>query len=216
MYTLYYSPGTASLAVHWMLIHLDVPFALRLVDLKAREQQSPEYLAINPSGLVPALVVDGKAHAECAALLMLLAERHVEAGLEPARGTPERADYLQSFFYLANTLQPAFRAWFYPDEIAGAANSEATKAHARSRIEASFARLDARFADGRPYLLGPRLSAVDFLATMLARWSRNMPRPATRFPHLLPYLDRMRGLASLREVHAREGLADWIDAGDGR
>ncbi|MEQ1580740.1 MAG: glutathione S-transferase family protein [Steroidobacteraceae bacterium] len=210
MYTLYYSPGTASLAVHWMLIHLGVPFSLKLVDFKANEQKSAEYLAINPSGFVPALVVDGRAHAECAALLMLLAERHAYAGLEPARGTPERAEYLQWFFYLANTLQPAFRAWFYPDEIAGTENNEATRDKARLKIEACFARLDACLADGRPYLLGEQLSAVDFLATMLARWSRNMPKPATRFPHLLPYVNRMRSLASLKEVHAREGLTDWI------
>lgn len=210
MYTLYYSPGTASLAVHWMLIHLGVPFGLKPVDLKAREQQTPEYLAINPGGFVPALVVDGKAHAECAALLMLLAERHPHAGLEPTRGTPERADYLQWFIYLANTLQPAFRAWFYPDEMAGAENSEATQARARAKIESCFARLDAQCADGRHYLLGPRLSAVDFLATMLARWSRNMPKPATHFPHVLAYVNRMRSLDSLKEVHAREGLTDWI------
>jgi glutathione S-transferase len=210
MYTLYYSPSTASLAVHWMLIHLGVPFSLKLVNLQAREQQSAAYLAINPSGFVPALLVEGKPYAECAALLMLLAERHPHAHLEPARGTPERAEYLQWFFYLANTLQPAFRAWFYPDEIAGTENNAATKAHARARIEACFTRLDAHFADGRPYLLGDSLSAVDFLATMLTRWSRNMPRPATGFPHLLPYIDRMRSLNSLKEVHAREGLTDWI------
>jgi glutathione S-transferase len=210
MYTLYYSPGTASLAVHWMLIHLNTPFSLRLVDFAANAQKSPEYLAINPSGHVPALVVDGKPHAECAALLMLLAERHADAGLEPVPGTPERADYLQWFFYLANTLQPAFRAWFYPDEIAGTENNEAAKAKARAKIEACFSRLDAHFANGRHYLLGNRLSAVDFLATMLTRWSRNMPKPATQFPHLLPYINRMRSLNSLQEVHAREGLTGWI------
>jgi glutathione S-transferase len=212
MYTLYYSPSTASLAVHWMLIHLGVPFSLKLVDLKANEQKSAAYLAINPSGFVPALVVDGKAHAECAALLVLLAERHPHAGLEPARGTVERADYLQGFFYLANTLQPAYRAWFYPDEVAGTENNAATRDHARAKIEACFAQLDAHFADGRHYFAGGQLSAVDFLATMLARWSRNMPKPATRFPHLLPYVDRMRSLDSLKEVHAREGLTDWITA----
>jgi glutathione S-transferase len=210
MYTLYYSPGTASLAIHWLLIHLDVPFEITRVDLKAQAQKSPEYLKINPSGHVPALVVDGKPYAECAALLMLLAERHPHAGLEPARGTPARADYLQWFFFLANTLQPAFRAWFYPDEIAGTQNNDATQRHAQAKIEAALGRLDALFADGRHYLLGTQLSAVDFLATMLTRWSRNMPKPATRYPHLLTYVNRMRGLPSLKEVHAREGLTDWI------
>ncbi len=211
MYTLYYSPGSASLAVHWLLIYLDVPFELKLVDFRVQAQRSPEFLRINPSGHVPALVVDGKPHAECAALLMLLAERHPQAGLEPARGSPERADYLQWIFFLANTLQPAFRAWFYSDEVAGPENSEPTQQHARVKIEAALGRLDAAFADGRPYLLGQKMTVADFYATMLTRWSRNMPKPATRLPHLLPYINRMRAMPSLKEVHAREGLTDWIN-----
>jgi len=211
MYALYYSPSTASLAVHWMLIHLDVPFDLHLVDFQSGAQQSPEYLRINPAGHVPALIVEGRPCAECAALLMLLAERHPQAGLDVPAGSPGRAEYLQWFFYLANTLQPAFRAWFYEEEAAGPENTEAAKRQARAKIERCFTRLDAHFADERHHLLGPRLTAVDFLLTMLTRWSRNMPRPATTFPRLRPYVDRMRKLPSLKEVHAREGLSDWID-----
>lgn len=212
MYALYYSPSTASLAVHWLLIHLEAPFELRLVDFHAQAQRSPEYLKINPAGHVPSLLVDGKAHAECAALLMLLAERHPEAGLDVPAGSENRADYLQWFFYLANTLQPAFRAWFYESEAAGPENADAAKRQAQVRIERCFARLDAHFAESRSYLVGSQLTAADFLLTMLTRWSRNMPKPATEFPHLKPYVDRMRQLPSLKEVHAREGLSDWINA----
>ena len=59
--------------------------------------------------------------------------------------------------------------------------------------------------------LSPGTPTIGRLLTMLTRWSRNMPRPATTFPHLRPYVDRMRKLPSLKEVHAREGLSDWID-----
>ena len=70
--------------------------------------------------------------------------------------------------------------------------------------------LDTHFADGRAFLLGDQLSAADFIPTMLARWSRNMARPATDWPHLRGYVDRMRAVPSLRETHDREGLADWV------
>jgi glutathione S-transferase len=53
MYTLYYSPSTASTAVHWMLIELEVPFDLVLVDIAAKAHKSPEFLRINPNGHVP-------------------------------------------------------------------------------------------------------------------------------------------------------------------
>jgi glutathione S-transferase len=211
MYTLYYAPSTAALAVHWMLIELGAPFELELVDLAAKAQKSDAYLAMNPSGHVPAMIVDGRPQAEAAALLMLLAERHPEAGLAPAPGGNERADYLQWMFYFANTMQPAFRAWFYPEEPAGPENVDAARRHARGKLEPAFARLDRHFGDGRAYVLGQRLSAADFMFTMLCRWSRDMPRPATDWPHLRPYIDRMRAMPSLREVHAREGLTDWIE-----
>ena len=209
-YRLFYAPSTASLAVHWMLIELGVPFELEEVDFATQAQRSPAFLALNPSGRVPVLVVDGVPRAEVAALLMLLAERHPEAGLAPAIGSAGRADYLQWMLFLANTLQPAFRVWFYPDEPAGLDQVAAVQAKARADIEAIWARVDTRFADGRRYLLGERLSAADFLLTMLTRWSRAMPAPATAFPHLRAYVDQMRAMPSLREVHAREGLSDWI------
>jgi glutathione S-transferase len=208
-YTLYASLGTASLAVHWMLIELGVPFDLVLTDIEAGAHKDPAYLALNPAGRVPTLVVDGRPHAEVAALLMLLAER--EGRFDVAPGAPERADYLQRMVFLANTVQPAFRAWFYPNEPAGAQNAEAAKAAARTVLESAFARMDANLADGRSYMLGERITALDFLATMLCRWSRNMPRPATDWPRLSAYIDRMRAMPSLREVHRREGLEDWIN-----
>ena len=211
MYKLFYSPGTASLAVHWMLIELKVPFELVLIDIEKGAQKSPEYLKLNPNGRVPTLVVDGAPHSECAALLMLLAERHHQANLAPAIGAPKRANYLQWMFFCANTLQPAFRDWFYADEVAGPENAGAAKMQARAKVEDAFERIDALFGDGRQFMLGSKLSALDFLATMLTRWSRNMPRPATEWPHLATYISRMRTMPSLREVHAREKLRDWIN-----
>jgi glutathione S-transferase len=210
-YVLHYSPSTASLAVHWLLIELGVPFELVTVDFARREQKSPAFLKLNPGGHVPVLIVDGAPRTEVAALLMLLAERHPEAGLAPPPGAPDRAEFLQWMVYLANTAQPAFRIWYYPEEAAGAASAQAAKALAEARLDAVWARIDAALSDGRRYLVGGRLSVADMLLTMLARWSRNLPRTTSAWPHLGAYVDRMRALPSLREVHAREGLTDWID-----
>jgi len=211
MYQLHYSPSTASLAVHWMLIEIGVPFELVLTDITTGAHKTPDYLKLNPSGVVPTLIVDGAPVLESTAILMLLAERHPDKGLAPAAGTPERAAYFQWMVYLANALLPGFRAWYYPHEPAGEANADAAQAAARARIEAVWDRVDAQLAGQGPYMLGERLSAVDFLATMLMRWSRNLPKQATAWPNIARYLSRMRAMPSLREVHAREGLTDWID-----
>lgn len=208
MYTLYYSPGTASLAVHWLLIELDVEHRLQRVDLAAGEHKRPEYLALNPNGVVPTLLVDGQPHAECAALLLLLGDRHPQAGLAPAVDAPARGRYLQWMLQLANTLQPAFRQWFYPAEACGDALVEQVRPVIRDRIEALWTRLDAQLGDG-PYVLGAEPSVADFYLTMLMRWSRNMPKPATEWPQLRALAERMKARPSFATLYAREGLTEW-------
>jgi glutathione S-transferase len=209
MLTLYYAPSTASLVVHWLLIELGLPHELRKLDLKAGEQKSAEYLQLNPAGVVPTLVIDGQALCEAAAITMHLGDTYSAAGLAPAPGTPARANYYQWMFFLANTLQPAYRAYFYPSEPAGESNLEASREHARLRIEASLARVAAHLEATGPFLLGDKLSAADFLMTMLLRWSRNMQRPSDDWPVLQQYARSMKARPSFREVYAREGLTDW-------
>ncbi|HEY8950437.1 MAG TPA: glutathione S-transferase family protein [Rhizomicrobium sp.] len=209
-YKLYGSPGTASMCVHWMLLELGVPFEFISLDFEKGDQKKPEYLKINPTGHVPALLIDGVAYGEAAALLMILAERHPEARLAPTAGAAQRAPYLQWMVYLANTLMPAYRLWFYSDEGAGPDNVEATREQARTRIEKVWDRLNGLLADDRPYAMGTHLSTVDFLAGMLARWSRNMPKTAADWPHVRRYVERLRALPSYQETHKREGLRGWI------
>jgi glutathione S-transferase len=195
-----------------MLLEMGIPFEAKRVDIDAGAQKSAEYLRLNPTGRVPTLVVDGVPHGESAALLMLLAERHPEKKFAPAPGAPTRADWLEMMIYLANTVLPAMRDWFYADKDGDPQGAEAVRALARHRIEGAWDRLDARLADGRVHLLGGELSTVDFLATMLMRWSRNMPRPATTWKNLAPYIQRMRARPSFIEVNNREGLTDWRNA----
>ena len=209
-YKLYGAAGTASLCVHWMLIELGVPFEFVALDFEKKEQKSAAYLKINPGGQVPALIIDGKPYCEAAALLMILAERHPERGFAPAIGAPDRASYLQWMMTLANGVMPAFRLFYYADEGAGPENNEATRAQAQQRVFAIWARIDAMLSDGRPYLLGQRMTAADFLLTMLTRWSRNMTRTALDWPLLRAYVERLRATPSYRETHVRERLQGWI------
>ncbi len=210
MYRLHYSPGAASMLVHWLLIELDAAHELVLVDFATRQQKTPEYLALNPQGVVPTLVVDGVPRHEAAALAMLLADRHPAAALAPPAGDPARADCMQWMFDLANVVQPLFRQWWYPHEPAGEANADAVRAHCVPRIEAQWQRIDARLGRRGPYLLGEAVSVADFYLTMLMRWSRNMPRPATEWPRLAALAQRMKARPSFAQLYAREGLSEWL------
>ncbi len=209
-YTLYYSPGSASLVVHWMLIELDAPRTLVLVDTAAGAQKQLEYLALNPNGVVPTLIIDGMPHYEAAALLMHLADAFPDAMLAPSLADPQRIAYSQWMFNLANMVQPLFRQWWYPHEPAGDANAEAVLQSVQPRIEAQWQRIDAHLAAHGPHLLGDRLTAADFYLVMLMRWSRNMPKQAIAWPHLAALAARLKARPSFAELYAREGLTEWV------
>lgn len=209
MYTLYYSPGSASLVVHLLLIEARLSHRLEKLDLANKAQKTPEYLALNPNGVVPTLVVDGQPMYEAAALLLYLADRHSETGFAPALLDPQRRPYLQWILHCANTLQPAFRHWFYPAEIAGAEHAEIVKDTARNRIEATWDRLQAHLSSHGPYVTGASYSAADMLVTMLMRWSRNMPKPATEWPALAELARRVKARPAWAELYRREELSEW-------
>jgi len=203
--TLYYSPATASMVVHWLLIDLGIPHQIHLVDIDKQQNKTAEYLRLNPAGVIPTLDLDGQVITEAAAITMHLGDLH---NLAPAPGTPARAAYYQWMFFMANTLQPHYRAWFYPTEPAGEGSVGAAKEQARLRIEAAWARVETHLAAGGPYLLG-ELTAADFMLTMLMRWSRNMPRPAHTHPALGACAARMKARPSWKRLYEVEGLTEW-------
>jgi len=209
LHTLYYSPGSASMVVHWLLLELGAPHELRLVDTASGEQKSPQYLALNPNGVVPTLLVNGEPSFEAAALLLDLADRHPDAGLAPAPGTRERRHLYQWMFNLANMVQPLFRQWWYPNEPAGPDHADDVRKHVQARIEAQWDRIDAHLAAQGPYLLGGGVTIADFYLTMLMRWSRNMPRPAQQWPHLAALAQRMKSRPTFATLYEREGLTEW-------
>jgi glutathione S-transferase len=112
-------------------------------------------------------------------------------------------------FNLANMVQPLFRQWWYPGEPAGEGNADVVRAHCAPRIEAQWQRIDDHLAAHGPYLLGKDISAADFYLTMLMRWSRNMPKPATGWPHLAALAKALTARPSFARLYAEEGLEEW-------
>ncbi|WP_295516153.1 glutathione S-transferase family protein [uncultured Stenotrophomonas sp.] len=208
--TLYGSASTASMVVHWLLIELEIEHDLVLLDFEKREHKSAEYLALNPAGVVPTLMIDGQVLTEAPAIALYLADRHPEAALLPAPGDPARGVAYRWMFWCANTVQPAYRAWFYPHEAAGEANAEATREMARQRLEAAWQQLAEHLQTQGPYVLGEAPSVVDFMLVMLMRWSRNMPTPADSLPVLKVYAQRLKARPSFIETYRREGITDWM------
>jgi len=206
---LYGSQSTASLVVHWLLIELGIPHELHQLDFEQGQQKSAQYLALNPAGRVPTLVIDGQVLTESAAIAMHLADLHPQARLAPAPGSPARGDYYRWMCFCVYTLMPAYRGWFYPQEPAGAENADAAKECARLQLEVAWQQMAGHLAAHGPYVLGATPCAVDFVLTMLMRWSRNMPRPSDSWQELAAHAALMKARPAFAEVYRREGITDW-------
>ncbi len=207
MYKLFYSPGSAAMAPHAALEETGAPHELVLVDMKSNAHKAPDYLKLNPNGRVPTLVDGDQVVYESAAIMMHLADKHPNSGLAPAPGTPERARYYQWLVYMTNTVQEAYISYFHADYYAksDAAIAE-VKATSEARLQPLFAVLDKALENG-PYLLGERLSGADIFLMMMARWSRNMAKPAATYPNIKRCVDLVLARPAVQRMMKAEGLA---------
>jgi len=113
MLTLYFSPGSSSMAVHIALHEIGADFERRLVSLAKGDQHKPEYLAVNPEAKVPTLLIDGlidgRSLTEVAGILYYLAKHFPEAGLWPVGGVEAEAQAISWMSFIASTIHPARR-----------------------------------------------------------------------------------------------------------
>src|SRR6476646_3739258 len=108
MLTLYFAPGSSSFAVHIALHEIGVPFEGKPLSFK-NDLRSPAYLALNPEGKVPTLLIDGRPLTEVAAILYYLAKRFPEGKLLPEGGAEAEAQAISWMSFIAATLHPARR-----------------------------------------------------------------------------------------------------------
>jgi glutathione S-transferase len=94
------------MAAHIALYEVGVPFEARPISLGKREQRTAEFLAINPEGKVPTLLIDGRPLTEVAGILFYLAKRFPAAGLLPddIEGEAQAVSWMS---FIASTLHPA-------------------------------------------------------------------------------------------------------------
>lgn len=205
---LYFYPDNASTFPHMLLRELGIPFELRLVDRSQNAQNSPDYLRLNPQGLIPVLVDGDLVLSETAAIALHLVDRHPECGLAPGVGTAERAMFYKWMVHLTNTLQPEILVRAYPDRhVADPAAVPDVKSTAYRRIAIILDRIAAALGEG-PYLLGERLSAADLFLAMLTMWTRRDPVPSIARPNLAAHLTRVCTRPAVQLALRFEGLAD--------
>jgi glutathione S-transferase len=177
MLTLYFAPGASSMAAHIALHEIGVPFEARALSFKKQELRAPDFLALNPEGKVPVLVVDGRPLTEVAAILFYLAKRFPGAELLPRDDLDADAQALSWMSFIASTLHPARRRGLdYAKQVYGIADRRLGSGWTLGRYS---------IADIHLFRLYWRLAnslhpAPETFPNLTAHYQRMMARPAVQ------------------------------------
>ena len=191
---LHYAPDNASLCVRLALALAEVPFETALVDRTARSQLRPEYLALNPNGLIPVLETPEGPIFETAAILLWLSGRYPQAGLEldgPGTGW---------LVWMSNALHPALRMIFYPHSLPPA---QGLHAAGMARAAALYDIAEARL---------PAAPLLDCYLCPMLRWSVLYPVGGPRWfdldrwPRLASRARDFEDIPAIAEACNAEGL----------
>ena len=211
-YVLHYAPDNASLIVRLALEHRELPYRAALVDRRAKAQESADFRALNPNGLIPVLETPEGPLFETGAILLYLADRH--GGLGPGPDDPARGDFLKWLFFLSNTIHPALRRLFYPEKYIAPAHVDALRAGTRNDLTQHYATLEIQAVRG--WLLGGTAPTVlDFYTAALLRWPVLYPADQPRdwftlaaSPALARLSAAVEALPATHALQCAEGLGD--------
>lgn len=199
-----YAPGTIALASILALRELGLEARLTRVDFAKAEQQSADYLAINPKGRVPALITEGAVLTETGAILRYLASLNPGAGLVPGDAMQvARMDELM--FYLASTMHVN-----HAHKLRGHrwADQPASHADMTAKVPQTMGE-SAGYVEGLltgPYLLGDTPSLADIYLFAVVQWLAGDNVDIADFPKLDSFYQSFAARASAQ--HARE-IGAW-------
>jgi GST-like protein len=203
--TLYYAPMSNAARIHASLEELGVPYEKVMLDLRAGDQRKPAFLALNPNGKVPTIVLDGTPMFESVAIQIALGERYgVEKGVWPALGSPEHLTALTWLVwgqvslgtsvmrYMQNTS-----AWT-PAELHHAPTAEV----ALKDTHAHLAILDAHLAK-HANVAGDRFTLADLDIASVLGWATQAAKiDITAYPRLGAWLGNAAQRPGMRAVMA--------------
>ncbi len=198
------SARTSSLACRLAFVLAGLPGEVRDLSLRGGEHRTPEMLALNPKGQVPALILgSGETITETPAILLAIGEMAPASGLIPAEGVArwQVMEWLSWYAYqFPRAFQPAFRpAIFGPPPAENQIREGGLK-----RVGEVLEFLESGLAD-RDWLVGEALTAADLTAAMMTTFAGFVgvvPPDA-----LMAHRKRVFALPALAETLKAEGFA---------
>jgi len=204
MLTLYYAPGTCSLATRIALIDAGAEYTSKRLDFSKGEQRTAEFLALNPKGRVPALATDHGLLTENTALLIYVAQTWPAARLAPL-DNPVAMAHLQAFnSYLSSTVHVAhahgYRGNRWTDDPAAI---QAMKAYVPTSMTAALSLVETHFLQG-PFVMGDSYTVADAYLFTMSLWIEGDGVDPAALPRIMAHRAMMAARPSVIRALAEE------------
>ena len=206
MLTLYYAANTCALATHIVLEEAGASYAAKRIDFSKNQQQSPEYLRVNPKGRVPALVTDRGILTETPAMLVFVAQSFPKTALVPLDDPFLFAEvqsfnsYLCSHLHVAHAHRMRGYRWVDADDAHSIA---AMQRKVPQSVGESFALIERDMLKG-PWVMGERYTVCDPYLFTLAQWLEADGVDPKRIPRVIDHRRRVAERAATRKAIAEE------------
>jgi glutathione S-transferase len=204
MLKLYYAPGTCALASHIALQEAGVAYSAERLDFKANQQNSPEYLSINPKGRVPSLVTDRGILTETPAMLAFIAQSFPQAKLAPLDDAFAFAQVQAFNSYLCSTVHVNHahkgRGYRWASEETSFADM---KRKVPETMAACFALIERKMLNG-PWVMGEAYTICDPYLFTLSGWLAGDSVDIATLPKVADHRTRMADRPAVQKVLADE------------
>lgn len=200
---LYSAPGTCATAMHIVLEWIGKPYEVEHLDFNG--MKSPEYLKLNPSGVVPTLVDDKLILPEGMAILMYLVDQHPESSIGPITGSRDRTILNRWLAYISGTLHPYFWPYFMPMRFTtDSSGHDAVKAASRLLVDKALTTIDLHL-EGRDWLVGGQKSVADAFLYPMANWAYGLDKSTAQYANVDRLVRQMAADPAVMAVHASQG-----------
>ena len=204
MLKLYFAPHTCALATHIALIDAGADYQLSRIDFATAQQRSPDYLAINPKGRVPALVTGRGVLTETPAMLAFVAQSFAGKRLAPLDDPFAFAEVQAFNSYLCSSLHVAhahrMRGYRWASEESSFADMQRM---VPKSVGDGFALVEEHMLRG-PWVMGEAYTIADAYLFTLAQWLEADGVDTARIPRVMAHRARMADLPNVRRAISEE------------
>ncbi|MCP4382145.1 MAG: glutathione S-transferase family protein [Hyphomicrobiales bacterium] len=206
---LYSAPGTCATAIHIALEWIGEAHEVEHVGLKT--MKSPDYLKLNPAGVVPTFIDSDQTLVEAAAILLYLTDKYPGAGLGPAVGAPDRQELYRWLTFLTATLHPYFWPHFMPMRFTTDPHGhDAVKTASRILVDKALTVIDQHL-EGREWLVGDTRTVADALLYPLASWAYAFEKSTAAYANIDRVIRKLASDPAVIAMHEAQGSSPKVE-----